>query len=182
MQQSHQHMTPISSFNHGHQGRSVAAFGQALIQRVRRLRLAAPVLACAMAAWSVHGAWAAETDARIPAIKIYNTADDKVAFVRGTIPALNKIENKEFWFSNVIEAWQEGNHPAPRRQYVVSLKGTLVFKVSDGSTFRLEPGTVLLAEDVRGAGHSWAMAPGTKEWVRMYIPMASEDDKFQAAP
>ncbi|WCM93565.1 hypothetical protein M5C99_02170 [Acidovorax sp. NCPPB 2350] len=136
-------------------------------------------LGLVLAAVAATGPAHAEEAPRIPAIKLYNTPDNQAAFVRGTIPALSKIPSREFWLSNSVEAWQQGVHPAPRRQYVVTMKGELEFKVSDGSTFRLAPGTVLLAEDTEGAGHSWKMLSADNEWVRMYIPMVSGDGGFE---
>ena len=45
-------------------------------------------------------------------------------------------------------------HNAPRRQYVVNLKGGFVeLEVGDGSKRRLGPGDILLAEDTTGRGH-----------------------------
>lgn len=45
-------------------------------------------------------------------------------------------------------------HNAPRRQYVVNLAGGVVeIETGDGSTRRLGPGDVLLAEDTTGRGH-----------------------------
>jgi hypothetical protein len=122
---------------------------------------------------------APNADTRLPAIKLINTADNHSAFVVGSVPSLDKIQAQNFWFSNTFEPWQKGVHPAPRKQYVVSMKGRLKFKVSDGSTFILEPGTVLLAEDTEGEGHSWEIIDGN-EWVRMYIPMTGDDDHFTA--
>lgn len=126
------------------------------------------------------GAWAGdEAAARIPAIKLYNTPDHRAAFVRGTVPALHKIQSQQFWLSNSVEAWEQNTHPAPRRQYVIPLQGELEFRVSDGSTFRLAPGVVLLAEDTEGEGHSWKMISNDKTWVRVYVPMVSENDEFE---
>ncbi|AVS97756.1 hypothetical protein C7Y68_02220 [Paracidovorax avenae] len=120
-----------------------------------------------------------EQPGRIPAIKLYDTPDHRVAFVKGTVATLRKMPAREFWLSDSVEAWEQDVHPAPRRQYVVTLQGELEFQVSDGSTFRLAPGTVLLAEDTGGAGHRWKMLPGSGPWVRMYLPMAGEDDGFE---
>src|SRR5262245_9210137 len=41
-------------------------------------------------------------------------------------------------------------HPAPRRQFVVTLAGEAEVQASDGEIRRLVPGTVLLVEDVSG--------------------------------
>ena len=44
-------------------------------------------------------------------------------------------------------------HPAPRRQYVVTLQGHAEIVLGDGTTRRFGPGDVLLAEDLTGQGH-----------------------------
>lgn len=111
---------------------------------------------------------------RIPVVKLINTTDNHSAFIRGSIPSLAKISSENLYFSNTFEEWQKGIHPAPKKQYVVTMKGKLKFKVSDGSTFMIEPGTVLLADDTQGEGHSWDIVEG-KEWVRVYIPVGDND-------
>jgi quercetin dioxygenase-like cupin family protein len=45
-------------------------------------------------------------------------------------------------------------HPAPKRQFMYLLKGTMEITVSDGETRRFEPGSIVLAEDTHGKGHS----------------------------
>ena len=44
-------------------------------------------------------------------------------------------------------------HPAPRRQYVVTLQGQAEIVMGDGTALRFGPGDVVLAEDVTGEGH-----------------------------
>jgi quercetin dioxygenase-like cupin family protein len=44
-------------------------------------------------------------------------------------------------------------HCAPRRQYSISLSGTAEIEVGDGTVVRIEPGDVVLAEDLTGQGH-----------------------------
>jgi len=44
-------------------------------------------------------------------------------------------------------------HCAPRRQYSISLSGTAEIEVGDGTVVRVEPGDVVLAEDLTGRGH-----------------------------
>ena len=41
-------------------------------------------------------------------------------------------------------------HRAPARQYVITLSGTLEFETRLGEKFALAPGTILLAEDIKG--------------------------------
>jgi hypothetical protein len=52
-------------------------------------------------------------------------------------------------------------HPAPKRQLMFVLSGMVEITVSDGETRTFTPGSVLLAEDVHGKGHSGRRpAPG----------------------
>jgi hypothetical protein len=46
-----------------------------------------------------------------------------------------------------------GLHPAPRRQFVVVLGGVLQIVTTTGEEAHLEPGDVLLADDVEAKGH-----------------------------
>ena len=62
-------------------------------------------------------------------------------------------------------------HNAPRRQFVVNVTGTLEVTVSDGTTRRFGPGTVLLAEDASGKGHI-SRSLGGQERLSLFIPLA----------
>jgi hypothetical protein len=44
-------------------------------------------------------------------------------------------------------------HPAPRRQYVITLQGQAEIVLGDGTAKRFGPGDILLSEDVTGYGH-----------------------------
>lgn len=44
-------------------------------------------------------------------------------------------------------------HNPPRRQFIIFLKGAAELEASDGTTRRLGPGDVLLADDTTGRGH-----------------------------
>jgi quercetin dioxygenase-like cupin family protein len=61
-------------------------------------------------------------------------------------------------------------HTAPRRQYVLTLSGTLEFVTRDGETFTLAPGDVLLAEDTVGSGHRWRLVDD-RPWRRVYVTL-----------
>lgn len=113
----------------------------------------------------------------ISAIRLINTPDGSCTFETGKLPTLKHMNTTTFWLSNATEEWEKDVHPAPRRQYVITLKGNIRFKVTDGSTFIIKPGTILLAEDLKGQGHSWEMAEGTV-WERLYIPIADGADDF----
>ena len=45
-------------------------------------------------------------------------------------------------------------HNAPRRQYVIYLTASVEVGCADGSSVVMEPGDVLLAEDLTGHGHT----------------------------
>ncbi len=45
-------------------------------------------------------------------------------------------------------------HTAPRRQYSITLLGEIEVGTPDGTVKRYGPGTVLMAEDLTGTGHS----------------------------
>ena len=44
-------------------------------------------------------------------------------------------------------------HCAPRRQYSIALAGMAEIEVGDGTVARVEPGDIVLAEDLTGQGH-----------------------------
>jgi len=73
----------------------------------------------------------------------------------GAIGALSSLEPATgVVFRETDPGYDYDFHNAPRRQYVVNLKGGVVeIEIGDGTTRRLGPGDVLLAEDTTGRGH-----------------------------
>jgi hypothetical protein len=61
-------------------------------------------------------------------------------------------------------------HPAPRRQFVVTLSGQAEVEASDGEVRKIGPGTVMLADDTTGKGHITRSA-GDEERVSLFIPL-----------
>jgi len=59
-------------------------------------------------------------------------------------------------------------HNAPRRQYVITLCGTLRFENRLGDVQEIRPGDILLAEDCVGGGHKWKLID-ENPWRRCYI-------------
>lgn len=64
-------------------------------------------------------------------------------------------------------------HPAPRRQFVITLSGEAEVEASDGEVRRIGPGTIMLAEDTTGRGHI-TRGIGTAERVSIFVPLAEE--------
>src|SRR5512142_1448987 len=59
----------------------------------------------------------------------------------------------QYGFICLPRGWCGDWHPVPSRQIHVYLSGELEVQVSDGSTERIGPGTVVLLEDTTGKGH-----------------------------
>lgn len=59
-------------------------------------------------------------------------------------------------------------HTAPHRQFVITVGGRLDFVTRSGERFRLDPQTILLAEDTAGGGHRWSIVD-TEPWQRVYV-------------
>jgi hypothetical protein len=62
-------------------------------------------------------------------------------------------------------------HPAPARQYVVTLSGESEIELEGGRKIRLGPGNILLAEDTTGQGHI-SRAVGSQDRISLFIPLA----------
>ncbi|KQR70524.1 hypothetical protein [Pedobacter sp. Leaf176] len=121
----------------------------------------------------------ADTPNYLKAIRLINVGDGKCDFETGSIPIRQHINTNHF-FAQTDTSLQNSPHPAPRRQFVITLKGKLKFTVTSGNTFILEPGVVLIADDTQGDGHTWEILDGN-EWERIYLPLEKDaDDHFIA--
>ena len=61
-------------------------------------------------------------------------------------------------------------HTAPRRQYSITLTGEIEVGTPDGTIRHYGPGTVLMAEDLTGTGHSTRVV-GTEPRFAIIIPL-----------
>ena len=61
-------------------------------------------------------------------------------------------------------------HPAPRRQFVITLSGQVEIGLGDGTLRRFGAGGVMLAEDTTGRGHT-TRAVGDAPRVSVAIPV-----------
>jgi len=79
---------------------------------------------------------------------------------------LTAITSKALVFKNDMNRDDlHGWHNAPRRQWCITLSGTVDIGIGDGTTKTFGPGDVFLAEDVTGQGHTAL----PKNWVRAFI-------------
>ena len=61
-------------------------------------------------------------------------------------------------------------HPAPKRQYVITLSGMAEIEIGDGTVRRFGPGDVMLAEDTTGHGHITRVV-GDQPRQYLFIPL-----------
>jgi len=118
----------------------------------------------------------ADTPNYLKAIRLVNIEAGKCDFETGRIPIRQHI-NTNYFFAQTDVSLQHSSHPAPRRQYVITLKGKLKFTVTSGRTFILEPGIVLIASDTEGDGHTWEILDGN-EWERIYMPLDEDVEDY----
>ena len=64
---------------------------------------------------------------------------------------------------------KEDWHRAPRRMYLIALKGMSEVTVGDGEVRRFGPGSVLLMDDTTGKGHI-TRAVGSEDHVALTVP------------
>ena len=112
------------------------------------------------------------------AFKLININDTDCTFLEGSMPESVSIAVKHFVAQTKFEKYQFSAHPAPKYQFVITLKGKLKFTVTNGDSFIIEPGIILIAKDLKGEGHRWEILDGDL-WERIYIvPQQDADDHF----
>jgi hypothetical protein len=68
-------------------------------------------------------------------------------------------------------------HPVPRRTLFVYLRGETEITASDGAVRRFGPGGVLLAEDIRGAGHTSKVTSNECIGLAFTLPETGSSDR-----
>ncbi len=72
----------------------------------------------------------------------------------GTVRALNDVPVTTMGFGEFVGRKPDaGMHNAPRRQFLVVLRGVLELETSLGQQEHLKPGDMLLADDIGTRGH-----------------------------
>ena len=87
----------------------------------------------------------------------------------GELSEMAKVTGLQFrrQAPNYFQDW----HPAPRRQYVITLSGQGEVELDGGKKIPLGPGHILLAEDVTGKGHI-SRGVGSEDRISLFIPLA----------
>jgi len=78
---------------------------------------------------------------------------------------LGAIAAKALVFKNDDNRDILGWHNAPRRQWCITLAGSVEIGIGDGTVKTFKPGDAFLAEDVTGQGHTAL----PKNWVRAFV-------------
>jgi hypothetical protein len=86
----------------------------------------------------------------------------------GDLSEMLKVNGLQFrrQAPNYFQDW----HPAPRRQYVITLSGRGEIELVGGKKIPLNPGHILLAEDVTGKGHI-SRGVGAEDRISLFIPL-----------
>ena len=98
-------------------------------------------------------------------VEVELTAGGGQSALSALIPATGVIFRRSAADQNID--W----HPAPRRQFVITLSGEAEIVASDGEVRRIGPGTVMLADDTTGKGHI-TRGVGTEERLSLFVPLA----------
>lgn len=69
-------------------------------------------------------------------------------------------EAKQMVYLKLPSGWYGDLHPAPRRQQMTLLTGTLEVVASDGEARQFAPGETVLVEDTTGKGHATKSVDG----------------------
>ena len=103
--------------------------------------------------------------------RLYSGDDGKSHFEdlaqqEGSKHFLTSVAAKALVFKNDLNRDDlHGWHTAPRRQWCITLSGSVEIGLGDGTNKTFGPGDVFLAEDVTGQGHT---AKPTN-WVRAFV-------------
>ena len=150
------------------------------MQQLMRLVLVGLVMSLAVA--SSHAA--AERRHTTTVTRLYTGADGQshaeeteVAWRPARLRAdLNESESVKVTGAQFLR-WPRGlvweGHPASKRQYVIIVSGHGQVDVVGGRKVLLEPGRVLLAEDVTGKGHTTRVG-ADEDLVMLLVPLAQE--------
>ncbi len=111
-------------------------------------------------------------------VKIYTGSDGESHFEDLDLP-FEQVANAErtagqnagsVSFSRTQPGAFQDWHPAPRRQYVITLAGQTEIGLGDGTKRVFGPGDVLLADDLTGRGHTTAVH-GDQVRVSIAVPI-----------
>jgi hypothetical protein len=141
------------------------------------------LVGCAFVAWNArtdHDFVVAQRRTPIVVTRIYTGPDGQTHAEQidlkltpgggsGELSEMAKVTGLQFrrQAPNYFQDW----HPAPRRQYVITLTGRGEIELAGGQKIPLGPGHILLAEDLTGKGHI-SRGVGNEDRISLFIPLA----------
>ena len=147
-----------------------------------RLLVSAPLVACFVLMWNVRShddIAAAQKRTPISVTRIFTGPDgqthaeeiDVKLMPGGTSGELSEMMKATgVQFRRTPPSYFVDWHPAPQRQYVITLSGRGEIELVGGKKIPLGPGHILLAEDVTGKGHI-SRGVGTEDRVSVFVPL-----------
>ena len=118
----------------------------------------------------------------IPIIRLYTGDDGESHFEETSLDTIphgdvvimtDLMDCHEVQFAETASGGGYDWHNAPRRQFVITLTGTLEFRNRLDETCVIRPGDILLAEDCTGGGHKWNLVDD-QPWRRCYVHLEPE--------
>jgi len=118
-------------------------------------------------------------------VHLFTGEDGRSHFADLDIP-LNPVSNGEQWtpgpsdpvtFRQTQQGSDQDFHPAPQRQFVVTLSGQAEIECGDGSKRRFGSGEIMLADDTSGQGHITRVTEGPRRYL--FIPLSDSIDVTQ---
>jgi hypothetical protein len=132
------------------------------------------------ARWTNGGSLVAQSQAPMKVTRLYTGPDGKTKVEEYEVPLKPQGRGTELSEAVAVESLQFRRtnqdynldwHPAPRRQFVVTLSGESEIELEGGRKLRLGPGHILLAEDTTGQGHI-SRAIGAQDRLSLFITLA----------
>jgi uncharacterized protein YhdP len=132
------------------------------------------------ARWIEGDAALAQGRTPVKVTRLYTGADGKTHVEEYEVPLKAQgrgtelsatVAVKSLQFRRTNQDYNLDWHPAPARQYVITLSGESEVELDGGRKIRLGPGNILLAEDTTGQGHI-SRAVGTGDRISLFIPIA----------
>lgn len=111
-------------------------------------------------------------------VRLYTGADNESHFedievelnIQGEMAASALQPAHGIMFRSASPHHLSPHHPAPKRQYVITLCGQVEIETGDGTIRRFGPGDVMLADDTTGRGHITRVIGGQPR-IYAFIPL-----------
>ena len=108
-------------------------------------------------------------------VRLYTGTDGQSHFEELVLPASGDQESPLQTGKGIVFRRQEPGlfidwHPAPRRQWVITLSGKVEIGVGDSTIMCFGPGDAMLAEDLAGKGHTTRII-GSETRTSVTIPL-----------